>query len=334
MNPKVDMIIDLQYGSTGKGLIAGYLGVEGDYDVVVNANMPNAGHTYIDNNGNKMVHKVLPSAVCGKMLSCILLGAGSIFDLAQLNTEIVYLKHLGYLKDVPIYIHPNAIVLQPHHRRAEEGMDSIGSTKQGAGAAMIEKITRNPEVSSLLLARANKGRISDVTEGAAQVISHLQYNNVLDNARSILAEGAQGFSLGLNSKFWPFCTSRECTPARFLSDMNIPIPMLNHVIGVARVHPIRVGGESGPIYLDQTELTWADIGQPEELTTVTKRVRRVFTWSETQMRDAMFECQPDHIFLNFCNYDDKEATRIQRKYADHIRWLGYGPAHKDILRLL
>ena len=60
---KVDIIVDLQFGSTGKGALAGYLAANSDYDVVVSANMPNAGHTFIDSKGQRMIHKVLPSGI-------------------------------------------------------------------------------------------------------------------------------------------------------------------------------------------------------------------------------------------------------------------------------
>ena len=330
---KVDMIVDLQYGSTGKGLIAGYLGVERRYDVVVNANMPNAGHTYVDQYGQTMIHKVLPSGICGTDLVCVLLGAGSVFSLEQLQKELVHLWSLNYMKGIPIYIHPNAVILQPHHAREEAGMDNIGSTKQGAGAALVEKIRRDPSMSSNLLARSHYARIAEATQGAAQVIDHHQYHNVLKAAGRILAEGAQGYSLGLNQKFWPYCTSRECTPARFMSDMGIPLNYLNEVIGTCRVHPIRVGGTSGPHYPDQTEISFESIGQVEELTTVTKKVRRLFTWSNMQMYDAVFECAPDHIFLNFCNYDPVRASKIQQEF-DEVKWCGFGPRHVDVMEML
>ena len=60
---KVDMVIEMQFGSTGKGLIAGYLAEKYGHDVVLTANMPNAGHTYINATGRKWVHKALPSGI-------------------------------------------------------------------------------------------------------------------------------------------------------------------------------------------------------------------------------------------------------------------------------
>lgn len=43
------------------------------------------------------------------------------------------------------------------------------------------------------------------------------------------------------------------------------------------------------------------------MTTVTGRVRRVFTWSNTQFKDAVKANSPSVIFLNFCNYLRTEA---------------------------
>ena len=41
-----------------------------------------------------------------------------------------------------------------------------------------------------------------------------------------------------------------------------------------------------------------------ELTTVTKRVRRIFTWSMMQYTRFLVSCHPTDIFINFANYLD------------------------------
>ncbi len=327
---KVDIIVDLQYGSTGKGLIAGWLATQHQYDVVVNANMPNAGHTYIDREGNKMIHKVLPSGVVSPSCCFALLGPGSVFDIEQLRGELARLKEIGY-DHFTVLIHPNAVVLTEQHRQAEQHLGSIGSTKQGSAAAMIDKINRNGTV--VTIAKDYGICINKMTQGKAKVVSIDLYRGVLKQANHILAEGAQGYSLGINQHFWPYTTSRECTPARFLSDMMIPINYLRKVIGVARVHPIRVGGSSGPCYSDQMEISWESIGQTPELTTVTKKQRRLFSYSEHQIEDAIWECEPDEIFLNFVNYDKLMADKILRNpsYGDRIKYIGMGPNHDDVI---
>lgn len=332
----VDLVIDLQFGSTGKGLIAGYLAEKNGYDTVMNANMPNAGHTYINAEGRKWMHKVLPNGIVSPNLRRVMLGAGSVFSVDRLMEEIEGSKDLLH-EGVAILIHPMAAILDSNHKEAEVGIaTSIGSTGQGSMAATVEKMARDPENQSIVARDVAK-----YDERIAQYVCTVEeWDMALMASQKILAEGAQGFSLSLNQEFYPYCTSRDCTPARFLADMGIPLPMLNKVIGTARCHPIRVGGTSGGYYPDQVELTWADIGQPEERTTVTNKIRRVFSFSYIQMQKAMWMCQPDEVFLNFCNYleeagwkdviaqvEDAAATR----YCDaEVKYLGFGPTISDV----
>lgn len=328
------MIVDLQYGSTGKGLIAGYLGHYGNYDMVVNANMPNAGHTYIDAHGGKMMHKVLPNGLVGKSVKSAMIGPGAVFDPLTLRLEIENLHQLGY-DQFHVFVHEQATVLLKAHKEAEQGderLTNIGSTRQGSSAAMIHKIMRNP--------------IRNPTVGAMlqnapfmTILTQAQWIEKIHAADEILLEGAQGYSLGINAGFYPHCTSRDCTPARFMADCGIPHNFVRRVIGTARLHPIRVAGDSGDHYPDQRETSWAELGQEDEYTTVTQKVRRVFTWSEMQITEAIMACMPAHIFLNFCNYDpdlvSKIETSIQKAgmkagYAPVVMYTGWGPTLNDV----
>ncbi len=64
MAHKIDMVLDFQYGSTGKGLIAGWLAKRGDYDTAICAFATNAGHTYIDvARGIHAMTQQLPTAI-------------------------------------------------------------------------------------------------------------------------------------------------------------------------------------------------------------------------------------------------------------------------------
>src|SRR5690606_13722124 len=124
----------------------------------------------------------------------------------------------------------------------------------------------------------------------------------------VFVETAQGFSLGLNSaRFYPHVTTRECTVGQALADARIAPSRLRKVAACYRTYPIRVGnspegGYSGDVYPDQHETSFADMGQPEEMTTVTKRVRRLFTWSREQFRESVAANEPDVLFINFANY--------------------------------
>lgn len=332
MTKKIDMVVDLQYGSTGKGLIAGYLANRHYYDVVVNANMPNAGHTFIDSKGHKMVHKVLPNGIANPECEWALLGPGSVFSLERLIYELDQAESFGY-KRFKVGIHPNAVMLEDHHAEQEKALSNIGSTMQGSSAAMIQKIQRGLDRANII------GHLYDVGymyRSRIMVLDHDDYRQIVSGAFKILAEGAQGFSLGINQDFYPYCTSRECTPSRFLSEMGLPINMLHKIVGTARTYPIRVGntadGHSGGWYNDQEETSWEDLGLNPEKTTVTGRVRRVFTWSNKQIADAIWECCPDEIFLNFCNYASPALmSSIRASIGSLIRYEGYGPNITDVV---
>ena len=321
LQPKVDLIIDLQFGSTGKGLICGYLGETGDYDTCITANMPNAGHTYISRNGIRYMFKVLPSSAVGQNIKTILIGPGAVFSLKRLEEEMVHLR-----TDQTLRIHPNAMVLTANHIKKEEKLDHIGSTKQGSAAAVIEKMMRSNKASTA----------KNFLRGTAYqqyVASHSEWKVRLECSAGILAEGSQGYSLGINTQFYPYTTSRDCSPAAFLSNMGIPIPMLDTIIGTCRTLPIRVGGNSGNCYPDQEELSWEELMLPPEHTTVTNRVRRIFTYSKMQIEEACWWCNPDLVFLNFANYVPEDYVKQIVAHIDQmstVRWVGFGPAYHDI----
>ena len=334
-NQKCDMVVDLQFGSTGKGLVVGYLAENEGYEAVITANMPNAGHTYIDAQGRKFIHKVLPNGIVSPNLKYIMLGPGAVFDPERLAKELDEAEAmLGVDLRSKLMIHPAATILLPEHTAEEKAtLSKISSTMQGSMAAMVDKMKRKP------LHRSPVAGASFDEKVRKFVCTHQEWMEALCDANSILAEGSQGFSLGINTQFYPYTTSRDCTPARFLSDMGVPHTMLRHVIGTARTFPIRVGntadGYSGPSYEDQHEVSWEELGQVPELTTVTQRVRRVFTFSVEQIKEACFYCAPDFVFLNFVNYMDEEewtdlVRLIEQETGVKVKYTGHGPAFGDI----
>lgn len=348
---KATVVCDMQFGSTGKGLIAGYLAVTEKPDVVMTAWSMNAGHTYIDQKGNKFVHCMLANGVVSPNLRFILIGPGSQIGLDRLFKECEECAYL--LGGVTILIHENACIISQRHIDEEQGpMTKIGSTKKGCGAALIEKIRRSPED------RITAGRWCEEIDNFAEdkgidirVSTHDYYCYVIEKAGRILVEGAQGYSLGMNSGFYPYTTSRECTPAQIASDTLLPLPMIGNVVGTMRTYPIRVAnrfnehgemvGWSGPCYNDQREISFNDLGQATELTTVTQLPRRIFTFSPTQLNQAMRTVRPDRIFLNFINYlNDKDHALSLMDTIDQcaqvygkggVAWVGNGPAHDNVI---
>lgn len=336
---KAEVVLDLQFGSTGKGLVCAYLGEQARFDAAVCAWGPNSGHTaYVG--GVKVVHTTLPlSGAVAKGPRALFLAPGSVIDPECLRRDA---ESLAALRDgrVDVYIHEHAAVVDEACRAKETTYAfKIGSTQTGTGEALMRKIRRGvPE------ATAGGHDLSGSVDGRVflWVLPGMEWEAKLYERNRVLVEGSQGFSLGLNSGFWPHCTSRECSLAQILSDCLIAPSCVERVHGVARTFPIRVAnryndagemvGSSGPGYEDQHEITWEEIGVPVEQTTVTKLPRRVFTFSRQQVRDALRRNDVTDFYLTFCNYLDSDPVWALAK-ARHIlgqcdvsqAMLGFGP---------
>lgn len=357
--PQFTAILDLQYGSTGKGLIAGYLAERDKPDTIVTAWAANAGHTYIDDKGRKFIHTMVANGVVSPNLKRLMLGPGSVIDPINLLAEIKACRALGIKLGQPggpqIYIHPYAAIITQAHRDKEAGpMTKIGSTKKGVGAAAIQRIERDPD--NLNVASSSLAG----TELDPYVCGVDDFNMLLYNARRVHLEGAQGFSLSMYHGFYPYTTSRDVGLWQLLADCGIPAARLDlrrmDVIGTLRTFPIRVAnrydadgkqiGYSGPDYRDQREIRWPELGIEPELTTVTKLPRRIFTFSMQQLDHAVRHCGCTELFLNFCNYllnaEELEhaitAINVVAQKADprrgpKVRYLGIGPRSLDVLDL-
>lgn len=361
--PKATVIVDAQFGSTGKGLIAGYLAERDQPDVVMTAWSANAGHTYIDRNGRKFVHCMLANGIVSPKLETVLIGPGSQMDWDLFIKEVESCVDL--LVGKTILVHENAAIITDAHRAEEQGpMTKIGSTKKGCGAAMIAKIRRNPDdqntagaMRDTILPEALRRRFFE-DDIDLRIVGNVEYLDVVYRAERIQVEGAQGFSLGINNGFYPYVTSRECTPAQVCVDVNLPIGFIAKTVATMRTLPIRVAnryndrgeqvGWSGPCYPDQKELDWEkDLGMEAELTTVTKLPRRIFSFSYEQCRQALAVIRPDEVFLNFCNYMDEDDVAEIVGLIEHAAletgiagrmplaaYFGYGPSVRDVLEAM
>lgn len=319
---KVDLIIDLQYGSTGKGSLVGLLAYSGEYDTTIANPNTSSGHTCVCDKGT-FIHKALPLGIVGDSVKTVMIGPGSVINIDVLEKEYNNAKELMGSKR--LMIHPNALIVTQYHILTEQQiLGHIGSTCTGGGAARVSKIWRDAK--ELPIAKFELG--SD----HKWVCTHDEWRDSIARSKRILIESSQGTSLSIDSKFYPCVTSRNVSTAGILSDCAVPIKMLDQVFGTVRTYPIRVAGTSGGCYDDQHEVSWEEIGQEKEYTTVTKKVRRVFTFSEKQIEEAIFENSVDSIFLNFCNYMGKkevaEMVKIIESNKVRVKWQGWG-AHVD-----
>lgn len=340
---KASVIFDGQFGSTGKGLAGAWVGEHNAIDWATTNASANAGHTSIID-GKPVVLFHIPSSYLTARRNgqcCIYINAGAIIDLDVLEREI---EELG-IRHAEICVNPNAAVITQADKDAEADRGSsqakIASTQKGVGAALARKIRRDgPNLGQLIERTYRKVPFQ---------LKTVSLNREMQKGSSVVVEVPQGFSLSLNSSgFYPFTTSRDCTLQQGLSDAGIAPRLFHKSMAVIRTYPIRVGnimdgerqvGFSGHVYPDQRETSWEALGLAEERTTVTKRVRRVFTFSAKQYEHMVRHSMPDIVFLNFCNYCTpgrvdaiaNSMHQIERSMdLSTLHFYGYGPASDDI----
>lgn len=353
---KASFLLGGQWGSEGKGasaaVIADQLNKRGAaFDIYTTNAGSQSGHTSLHNGKKRVVFHLPTAALISNGDPVVYLNAGAIIDPALLEQE---LNNTDINTFMNFTIHPNAAVIEQRDKDAEGAHDSaqtkIASTRKGVGNALSRKVLR-----SATLAKDHPF--------LKQFVGVRDLNADMANGLSVLVEIPQGIGLSLNGPFYPHTTSRDCTVMQAMNDAGIHPQFYGKSMLVLRTYPIRVGninmvtgvdateggrswgphteriGFSGDCYPDQQETTWEQIGVPAEITTVTKRVRRVFTFSLQQAEYAMRLTRPDVIHLTFCDYPGVEvaaiaislqllASRIGMAHPEII--MQYGPSTADV----
>ncbi len=257
MNRNVISIIDGAAGSCGKGKVIGEIAT--DYNIVatITNNMPNAGHTFVDENGLKHVFRNIPVTIVNQKAE-LFIGPGSIIDMNDFIVEYESIKDL--LGDRKIYVHEMVPIIDDRHKEYEKNNLKFGSTFKGCGTAISEKVTRNPDLEFF---KGYKNAIVIKNDDYLEKI-----NKHLNNIQGyVLLEGSQGADLSLNhSGNYPYVTSRNVSTSQLLADSGISPLRLLDTLMVIRPFPIRISNISyNGNYINTgrygtgNELTWSHI---------------------------------------------------------------------------
>ena len=324
MTGKIKVVVGGQYGSEGKGHIVAQLahkdGLKGHKATLVRVAGPNAGHTVYDHRGRAWAMRQIPAAAVTRTDAKVVIAAGSEIDIEVLRNEINELEDAGFPIRERLFIDHQATILTNQDKLVEQTMnmhENIGSTAKGIGAARAARIMR-------------KAPIAMESLGMPTVDTANMLRADLAAGAYVYIEGCQGYGLGLHAGHYPFCTSSDCRAIDFLAmaglspwyvaddDFEIWVTM--------RTFPIRVAGQSGPMY---RETSWEDLAdmtdgyiKPEK-TTVTKKIRRVGWWDPKLAREAILAnggtCRrtngqvmtgPVRIALTFIDYIDPSMYEV------------------------
>ncbi len=341
------VVVGGQFGGEGKGKISAFLTRQEEIDICIRCGGPNSGHTFVADDGRTVLLRQLPTGYIRRETR-LLVPAGALIDLEVLKHELDLLR----LDPKRVGVDRNAMIIEHNDRVRESQLqlrDRLSSTLCGVGSAVARRALRGADVKLA-------GQFARDVPWLADLITNVseEANVALDRGKKVLVEGTQGFGLSLyHSDSYPKATSRDTTAASFLSEVGLSPQLVTEVVLVLRTFPIRVAGEqAGPM---KDEITWEvlqqESGYPhpiQEMTTVSKKLRRVGRFDWEAAKRAVTVNRPTQLAINGLDYLDARnrgvqqsrdlsseargfVTRLETESGVSCSFLGVGPSLGEIV---
>ena len=314
---KVDVVLGLQFGDEGKGKIVDYLSEK--YDVVVRfGGGDNAGHT-IYNNGSKIVLHSIPSGIISGKINII--GNGSIINPISFKKEVEMLESFGVDVRNNLIISNKCHIITPFHKLWDihnESSGKIGTTLKGIGPCYSDKVSRKGlRIIDIFDSNFRLNGIKwnntiglpfevpDFTEffKACEYLKQFKIesteiliNNLLNDGKKVLAEGAQAVGLDIDFGTYPFVTSSVTTTAGVCQGLGISPKRIGKVYGVIKAYTTRVG--NGPFETELFDSIGDDICKiGNEFGSTTGRKRRCGWLNLDDINYNIMICGVDKLIL-------------------------------------
>ena len=316
------IIVGTQWGDEGKGKIVDLLTERADA-VVRYQGGNNAGHTVMFGDKTFVTHLV-PSGILRKTTS--VLGNGVVIDLGDLIKEIEELSQMSITVENHLHISDRAQLVMPWHKtfdrlgEEQKGKNKIGTTGRGIGPAYKDKIGRSGlRVGDLLDPELFRNRLKDIVVENNQLLEHLYksaedpfsvdqifaefsaylkilkpyicdsvllVNQLVEQGKNILFEGAQGTFLDVDHGTYPFVTSSNTVAGSACAGAGIGPTCITDVLGIVKAYTTRVGSGPFPTELfDKDGVLLQSEGQ--EFGATTGRPRRCGWFDALLVRQAV-----------------------------------------------
>ncbi len=303
---KIDILLGLQWGDEGKGKVVDVLTPR--YDAVARfQGGPNAGHT-LEFDGKKYVLRSIPSGVF-QHGQINIIGNGVVLDPILFRNEAEELAKSGVDLRKVLRLSRKAHLIMPTHRLLDaanenaKGKSKIGTTGKGIGPTYTDKTSRNGlrlgdtlenfeekyaaardrhlaqlgmmgwDTSSLPALEAEWLDAVKYLQTYEIVDSEFLVNDLINEGKKVLCEGAQGTMLDVDFGSYPFVTSSNTIAAGACTGLGVAPNKIGDVYGIFKAYCTRVGAGPFPTELfDETGKKIRDIGH--EYGAVTGRERR------------------------------------------------------------
>lgn len=313
------VVVGTQWGDEGKGKITDFLAESAEV-VARYQGGNNAGHTILIK-GKKFKLTMIPSGIFYNDKICVI-GNGTVLNPGALIEELQYIRDNGFSTD-NLKISNRAHVIMPYHllldklEEESKGDQKIGTTGKGIGPCYMDKAGRNgiriadlmdpaeferkvrrlvKEKNSLIQQVYNVDGVDVETIlqeylGYAEVLrpyvtdTSVVLNDVIDQGKRVLFEGAQGVMLDIDHGTYPFVTSSNPSAGGVCIGSGVGPTKIHQIIGVAKAYTTRVGDGPFPTELNnEIGDRIREIGH--EYGTVTGRPRRVGWFDSVVVRHA------------------------------------------------
>jgi adenylosuccinate synthase len=330
MKGKVDVVLGLQWGDEGKGKIADYLSPK--YDVVARfQGGPNAGHS-LEMNGKKHVLNTIPSGIFHEHCTN-LIGNGVVIDPVRLMGEIERTEEAGANVKGNLFISRKASLILPTHKLLDaasehaKGAEKIGSTLRGIGPTYRDKFGRNGLRMGDIFQKDFDKKYRKLVDRHLALFEYFKYtdynlndleqefydeleklrayqfvnseyfvNDLLDQGKEVLAEGAQGSMLDIDFGSYPYVTSSNTVAGGLTVGLGIAPTRVNKAMGIFKAYCTRVGGGPFPTELyDQLGQDLRDKGH--EYGATTGRPRRCGWLDLVALRYAIMLSGVDELIM-------------------------------------
>lgn len=359
------VVVGTQWGDEGKGKITDYLAESADV-VARYQGGDNAGHTILIGNHKYKLH-LIPSGIFYKDKLCVI-GNGMVLNPASLIKEIEYIHQNGFSTE-NLKISDRAHVIMPYHlildglEEDRKGDSKIGTTRKGIGPCYMDKAARNGvRISDLMDAASFESKVRRIIEEKNELIAgvyggekldadpiisqYLDYadtlrpyvadssvilNELIDEGKKVLFEGAQGVMLDIDQGTYPYVTSSNPTAGGVCIGSGVGPTKITQVVGVAKSYTTRVGDGPFPTELLNETGDWIR-EKGHEYGTTTGRPRRVGWFDSVVIRHARRVSGLTGLSLNSLDVlTGLETVKICTSYEHQGEVIKHYPANLQML---
>jgi adenylosuccinate synthase len=307
------VVVGTQWGDEGKGKITDFLAEKADV-VVRFQGGNNAGHT-IKFDGKKFALHLIPSGIFREEAINILAN-GMVINPKALLEELEMLKQGGVdkfnlaISDRAHIVLPYHIILDGLFEELKDDSKKVGTTKKGIGPTYTDKYSRiGIRVCDFIVPEIFQDKLTDnlsyynkifslfgkeemniddiyqeYSEYASLIANYVTdtsilLNNMFEEDKKVLFEGAQGALLCIDNGTYPFVTSSSPTAASVPLNTGVSPKYITDIIGITKAYSTRVGsGHFATEFEDEISRKIRDVGN--EFGTTTGRPRRI-GWIDT-----------------------------------------------------